>query len=119
MGGQRVAPARSSSSAGAAVRCDCQKRDRGREYLALARIPERYSGCTLETFQTAVLGAEARERVRETIGTRAESLVFIFAMSDRKRLEQLREEIRAHGDVLFEQSSAVDEVADFLRSRKP
>ncbi len=39
--------------AGAAVRCDCQKRDRGREYLALAGIPERYSGCTLETFQTA------------------------------------------------------------------
>ncbi len=39
--------------AGAAVRCDCQKRDRGREYLALAGIPERYNGCTLDSFKTA------------------------------------------------------------------
>ena len=39
--------------AGAAVRCDCQKRDRGREYLALADIPERYRGCTLDSFKTA------------------------------------------------------------------
>ncbi len=39
--------------AGAATRCDCQKRDRCREYLALANIPERYRGCSLSTFKTA------------------------------------------------------------------
>ncbi len=39
--------------AGTARRCDCQKRDRGREYLALAGIPERYRGCTLDSFKTA------------------------------------------------------------------
>ncbi len=38
--------------AGAATRCDCQKRDRGREYLALAGIPERYRDCDLSTFKT-------------------------------------------------------------------
>ncbi len=38
--------------AGKATRCDCQKRDRGREYLALAGIPERYRDCRLSTFKT-------------------------------------------------------------------
>ncbi len=39
-----------------------------------------------KTFLTAMLGPEDRERVRAIIGTHAELLVFIFAMSDRKRL---------------------------------
>ncbi len=45
--------------AGAAVRCDCQKRDRGREYLALAGIPDRYMHCSLSNFQTAGDGSVA------------------------------------------------------------
>ncbi len=47
--GWKVVP---DGGAGAATRCDCQKRDRGREYLALAGIPERYGNCRLDTFKT-------------------------------------------------------------------
>ena len=39
--------------AGSARRCDCQKRDMGREYLAQAGIPERYRRCRLSNFKTA------------------------------------------------------------------
>ena len=39
--------------AGAAVPCDCRKRDRAREYLGQAGIPERYRRCRLANFQTA------------------------------------------------------------------
>ncbi len=50
--------------AGKAVRCDCQKRDRGREYLALAGIPERYRACRLDNFQTAGDSAVAPHLLR-------------------------------------------------------
>ncbi len=57
--------------AGKAVRCDCQKRDRGREYLGLAGIPERYSGCRLANFQTTGDGAVAAGLLRaKTISQR-------------------------------------------------
>ena len=39
--------------AGTARRCDCQKRDLGREYLAQAGIPQRYERCRLSNFKTA------------------------------------------------------------------
>ena len=39
--------------AGTAVACDCRKRDRGREYLAQAGIPERYRHCRLSNFTTS------------------------------------------------------------------
>ena len=38
--------------AGAAARCDCHKRDRGREYLQRAGIPQRYKRCRLSNFET-------------------------------------------------------------------
>ncbi len=38
--------------AGSATRCDCQKRERGKEYLAQTGIPERYRRCRLSTFKT-------------------------------------------------------------------
>ncbi len=47
--------------AGAAVRCDCQKRDRTREFFALAGIPERYRRCRLTNFSTANGNAEIRK----------------------------------------------------------
>ncbi len=57
--------------AGKAVRCDCQKRDRGREYLALAGIPERYAECRLSTFKTAGDGAVASHLLKaKTISQR-------------------------------------------------
>lgn len=51
----------SDGGAGAAVRCDCQKRDRGREYLALAGIPERYRRCRLTNFMTANRSTEIHQ----------------------------------------------------------
>ncbi len=39
--------------AGKAVRCDCQIRDRGREYMERAGIPERYRKCRLRNFNTS------------------------------------------------------------------
>ena len=57
--------------AGRAVRCDCQKRDRGREFLALAGIPERYADCRLSTFQTTGDGAVASHLLKaKTISQR-------------------------------------------------
>ena len=50
--------------AGSAVRCDCKKRDRGREYLAQAGIPERYRRCRLSTFKTT---GSANPQVREQL----------------------------------------------------
>ncbi len=47
--------------AGTAVRCDCQKRDRGREYLARAGIPERYRRCRLGNFSTANKNPEVHQ----------------------------------------------------------
>ena len=40
--------------AGKAVRCECRKKDRGRELASLAGIPERYRACSLAGFDTAV-----------------------------------------------------------------
>ncbi len=57
--------------AGKAVRCDCQKRDRGREYLALAGIPDRYRHCRLSNFQTTGAGAVASHLLKaKTISQR-------------------------------------------------
>jgi len=39
-----------------------------------------------KTFKSAALGIDDRDRVREMIGADAESLVFVFGMSDRKQL---------------------------------
>ncbi len=50
--------------AGSAVRCDCQKRGRGLEYLAKAGIPERYRRCRLSTFKTT---GSANPKVREQL----------------------------------------------------
>ena len=50
--------------AGSAVRCDCRKRDRGREYLAQAGIPDRYRNCRLSTFKTT---GSANPQVREQL----------------------------------------------------
>lgn len=38
--------------AGAATRCDCQKKDRGAKLFEAAGIPDRYRGCRLASFQT-------------------------------------------------------------------
>ena len=72
--------------AGAATRCDCQKRDRGREYLALAGIPERYSGCTLSSFQTAGKGAVASHLLKAK--TVSQRYVDAFFDSKRKRFRE-------------------------------
>ncbi len=67
--------------AGAAMRCDCQKRDRGREYLALAGIPERYRGCTLDTFKTAGKNGVASHLLK----ARTVSQRYVDAFFDPKR----------------------------------
>jgi hypothetical protein len=54
------------------------------EHVCLAGLFHSIYGT--RTFQTAVLGPEARGYVRGIIGERAESLVHIFARSDRQRL---------------------------------
>ncbi len=50
--------------AGSATRCDCQKRERGKEYLAKTGIPERYRRCRLSTFKTT---HSANPHVREQL----------------------------------------------------
>ena len=47
--GWKVVP---DGGAGAAVRCDCSKRQRGSLYLARAGIPARYRHCRLKNFET-------------------------------------------------------------------
>ncbi|MEM7582217.1 MAG: ATP-binding protein [Acidobacteriota bacterium] len=56
--------------AGSATRCDCQKRERGREFLAQSGLPERYRGCRLATFKT---NHSANPRVRDLL-TRAHEI---------------------------------------------
>jgi len=56
------------AGAGTARPCDCRKRRLGGRLLAGAGIPERYAGCTLESFRTEVsaraTGSLARARTR-------------------------------------------------------
>ena len=58
--GWKVIP---DGGAGKAIRCDCQKRDQGRQFLAFAGIPERYRGCRLENFQTTLGSASVGEHL--------------------------------------------------------
>ena len=54
------------------------------EHVCLAGLFHSIYGT--KSFPAAAVATESRERVRRTIGEDAESLVFIFGMSDRKRL---------------------------------
>ena len=53
--------------AGTAVRCDCQKRERAHQFLALAGIPERYRACRLSTFDLRSSDPATRPRLQKAL----------------------------------------------------